>query len=136
MSNGWRSSRLVYRALEEEHKAFIQEMAYDWTSYTNAAPFLPIPQGTEGAKSSFEFMQKSLLCAVLCLPAPETANGDAPGKPTPIGILNLSNVSDQKLARHRGTMIGIKILDKYQGQGYGTEAIRYAFPSCSSIAIC
>ena len=126
-SSGWRSTNLLYKSLEEDHKPFIQELGNDWTAFTQAAPHLPVPRGADLAKSSYEFYQKCLLATVLCLPAPETTDADGTtttGKPIPIGILALSDVSDSKLQRHRGTMIGIQIIGGYQGKGYGSEAIR------------
>ena len=55
-------------------------------------------------------------------PAP---TGDTTTKPIPIGVIHLTPV-DSKQIHHRRTEIGLNIVRRYQGQGFGTEAIKWA----------
>jgi RimJ/RimL family protein N-acetyltransferase len=126
MANGWRSTRLLYRAVEDDDKTFLQEMSQDWSAWTGAAPMLPAPQGHEAAKGSIEWFRKEMMAAIVCLPAPattDTATAMA-SKPVPIGYITLSALPPH-MVRHRHTGIGLQIIKAYQGKGYGSEAIRY-----------
>ncbi len=93
------------------------------------------------------------MAALICLPAPEDeASGEVEvdkkgekekeaNRPMPIGIVNL-NAEDPRFLHHRRSEIGISIIRKHQGKGYGTEAIqwaaRFGFTRCNlhRIAIC
>lgn len=126
----WRSARLVYTAIEVEDDDFLNSIASDPKSFFNAAPFLVAPQDKTHAVQSREYFGKCLLAVKICLPAPVSAEpiateAAAISKPIPIGTLALA-ARDPKQAHHRSTSIGINILRAYQGQGYGSEAIKWA----------
>lgn len=46
-------------------------------------------------------------------------------KPTPVGLINLVAI-DRRQIQHRHTDIGVNIARRYQGKGFGTEAIKWA----------
>ena len=131
MADAWHSERLVFRAVETTDEPFLQIMNQDATSFLNAAPFLPLPQSAAGAKSFREHLEGTLVGVVICLqPAAAAedgaaaAGGDADSpKPIPIGTTTLMQAPRQ--AHHRNAQVGINILRKYHGQGYGSEAIRW-----------
>ncbi|WPG98472.1 Hypothetical protein R9X50_00126300 [Acrodontium crateriforme] len=127
MANIWRSSRLTYRACDTADEAFFHNLSEDAEAWTNAAPFLPVPQGKEAAKSSVEWMKTCLLAVIICLPPDESALAAAtesePAKPKPIGHICL--MQNAKFSHHRNAMIGFGIAREYQGKGYGTEAIQW-----------
>lgn len=126
----WSSRRLVYCAVEPEHEKFFLAKNQEASNFLNAAPLLPVPQGTKGVKGLMEYLNdKSMLAAVVSLPAPpaasETASGEtaAAPKPIPIGTITLS--AESMGSYHRHSMIGISLAKEYQGQGYGSEAIAW-----------
>ncbi|KAK6430126.1 hypothetical protein LTR95_013723 [Oleoguttula sp. CCFEE 5521] len=150
--NGWRSKRLIFLAPEPYHEDFLHLMSQDWTAYTNAAPMLPTPNGTDGAKDFRTWLQKAMLGVVICLPGEDPSADSAaaelpaprlpPGGPavrnpaasavptlnakhTPIGTLTLTG-PPVEFARHRRVDIGINLQSAYQGQGYGSEAILWS----------
>ena len=144
----WRSERLIYRAIEDDDEAFMHKSTTsDIDSWLNAAPFLPAPQGKKDAKDSIAFFRSRILSAIICLPAPEpsqsnesnaqsteppngttTETKDSEKKepqPIPIGFLHLGE-HNPKQFHYRRTEIGINIISTHQGQGYGSEAIKWA----------
>ncbi|KAF2721194.1 acyl-CoA N-acyltransferase [Polychaeton citri CBS 116435] len=142
MANPFQSERLIYRAVEEEDDAFFNVLNSDPVSYMNSAPFLPVPLGKAGAKGYREWLDSCILGVVICLPAPAPAAIAAAtttttglpatalatpdvSKPIPIGAISLSGTKPG-LRHHRNTMIGLNIAGPYQGQGYGSEAIKWA----------
>ncbi|KAK6433182.1 hypothetical protein LTR95_010644 [Oleoguttula sp. CCFEE 5521] len=153
--NGWRSKRLIFLAPEPYHEDFLHAMSQDWTSFTNAAPMLPTPNGTDGAKDFRTWLQKAMLGVVICLPGEDAASEAAPAEPsapelppggpavrnpaasavptlnakhTPIGTLTLTGSPENmsRMSRHRRVDIGINVSSAYQGQGYGSEAILWS----------
>jgi RimJ/RimL family protein N-acetyltransferase len=129
MSRPWRSDRLIYRAIETDDEPFLAALGADGEAFMNAAPFIPLPQGKDATTKFREFINSQLLGAMICLPPPvsepaATAEGTA-AKPIPIGIINL-NAAGPGLAHHRRSEVGLNIARAYQGQGYGTEAIKWA----------
>lgn len=93
MANAWRSSRLVYKACDADHEDFFLSLSDDSEAWINSAPFLPVPQGKDAAKSSVEWMKTCLLAVMICLPPNEAAIAAAtekePAKPKPIGHICL-----------------------------------------------
>ena len=63
-----------------------------------------------------------MLGVVICL-AP-TSGQRAQSKPPPVGVLLLEPLTEN-MFHHRHSEIGICISPQYQGQGYGTEAIKW-----------
>lgn len=134
MSSLWSSARLVYRAFEKEDVPFLLTMQIDPQSWLNTAPHLAIPPGKSSATSSLEWhTEKCMLGVIICLPAPippqrspvPGPDGGATGKPIPIGTVCLS-AGDPRQVHHRNSTLGISIVRIYQGQGYGSESIRWA----------
>ncbi|KAK0307770.1 hypothetical protein LTR82_015807 [Friedmanniomyces endolithicus] len=96
-----------------------------------SAPVVPSPQGKKGAQRVRETLEKALLNVLICLPAPATGSGEAlpadraSSKLTPIGLMTLDG-DEKAMAHHRHAGMGVFLLRAYQGQGYGSEAIRWA----------
>ncbi|KAK5125393.1 hypothetical protein LTR85_000502 [Meristemomyces frigidus] len=129
----WRSQRLVFTAIEPEDDDFLSSIQADAESYFNAAGFLVVPQAKSSAAGSREyFRDKCLLAVKICLPSPASAQpnaasgGDAAiSRPIPIGTIALTK-AEANQSQHRNGSIGINLLRAHQGQGYGSEAIRWA----------
>lgn len=132
MTGPWHSERLIYRAVELEDETFLGVVSGDPDAFMNAAPFLPIPRSKTHSKRFREWLESMLLSAVICLPPPTDATTTAPNgtddtsaNPIPIGIIHLTP-SEPRMIHHRHTEVGLNITKQYQGQGYGTEAIKWA----------
>jgi RimJ/RimL family protein N-acetyltransferase len=129
MSQPWRSERLIYRAIETDDDPFLAALGADGEAFMNAAPFIPLPQGKDATTKFREFLNSQLLSAMVCLPPPvsdpvATTEG-GPAKAIPIGIINLV-AAEPRMVHHRRSEVGVNIARAYQGQGYGTEAIKWA----------
>jgi RimJ/RimL family protein N-acetyltransferase len=151
MSIPFRSRRLLYRAFNSpEDDEFFARVKRDPIAFGNIAPILQRPMSNAYLNETKKDLQdKMLLYVIICKireddateeAATETSAGNAnPGGHTkkrtktwmeiekdsePIGTLCLSSTS-ALMAVHRSTEIGISILEAYQGQGYGTESIRW-----------
>jgi RimJ/RimL family protein N-acetyltransferase len=142
----FRSQRLTYRAFNSpEDDAFFHSIQSDPIAFQNSCASLPRPADlrfTEKIRDSI--LESSLLFVVICLnPNPSSSppsgppaasspstpkNGNTIEKdsapPKPIGTAFLRLASPDMLY-HRTTELGIDIISKYQGQGYGTEAIHW-----------
>jgi hypothetical protein len=134
--NIWRSKRLIIRPAESTDEAFLLSLT-DETSddYQNSTPFVPVPQGSAGAKSFREFLETCLVGCIICLPPPNTPESDStatatdgqPKKPVPIPIGTISLMApNPRLAHHRNTELGVTVATAYQNQGYGSEAVLWA----------
>lgn len=138
----WSSAQLVYRSPEESDDLFLAYMSQDALSFTQAAPFLPIPQGESSGKGSREWISNQLLGVLVCLPladgsrsydptVPDEPVLDKDGnekprpKPRPIGFITLQ-AGDPKQAHHRQAEIGVTLAKGFQGKGYGREAIEWS----------
>ena len=64
MSEIWRSERLIYRAVEKDDESLLETLGSDAAAFTNATPFLPVPQGKKQADAFREFLEGKLLNAV------------------------------------------------------------------------
>jgi len=134
MANAFRSKSLVYRAIEdnEEDKAFLHSLWLDPQSYyQNNYPQLHRPINRKTCDSYFESKESFRLINVLiCLPIDSKELGNqkepscGPKKPVPIGFVNLHGVTKDN-RHHRTLDIGILIAAEHQGQGYGSEAVRW-----------
>lgn len=127
MLGPWRSERLLYRAVEPEDEPFLTTISTDPEGFMNAAPFLPTPRSKKSSTQYREFLDSALLSAIICLPPPtENPNdaGDATAKPIPIGVIHLGAIEPAQI-HHRRSIIGINIVRPYQGQGFGSEAIKW-----------
>ncbi|KAF4556818.1 Hypothetical protein D9617_1g087000 [Elsinoe fawcettii] len=132
MAQGWRSTRLVYIAVEEAHEPVLLRINQNWNSYVNSTPFIPVPQSKAGAKSFREWLGSCLMGALVCLPGKSkedkaTATPDASlADLTPIGMVSLTGANPREL-HHRNASVAVSLLPEYQGQGYGTEALGWLF---------
>jgi len=140
LENGWKSKRLVYRAVEDNeedrkwiHGAFHNDSVTFGQAYLDL--FMPHSQAT--SNDIFErWLKSKLLAVMICLPgsSPDiisnrtkaSKDGDVSVPPMlcPIGAVALTNTTSA-LQHHRGTTLGIKIAAPYRGKGYGSEAINW-----------
>ncbi|KAH8655774.1 acyl-CoA N-acyltransferase [Xylariales sp. PMI_506] len=151
MRNGWKSKRLVYRALQDndaDHTFMHEAIAGDPVGFPLGYPEAFRPQSKAMTFGLLAMLRKKALSVVICLPAdsaPETPSSKESIGPevsqaqgshdstdqkrsfthVPIGILTLT-APDVEQSQHRKTMLGINIIDAYQGKGYGPEAINWA----------
>lgn len=147
MRNGWNSQRLVYRALQDndaDHTFMHDAIAGDPVGFPLAYPEAFRPQSKTMTAGLIAGLRNKSLSVVICLP-PGNPN-DEPGQrkqlppqeriimipsqakssiEVPIGILTLT-APIPETHQHRKTMLGISIVDAYQGHGYGPEAINWA----------
>ncbi|KAJ5164030.1 Acyl-CoA N-acyltransferase [Penicillium coprophilum] len=138
-----KSSRLVYRAAEnsEEDIAFFQDrIINDETIQILSTGRLPRPSHKKSAEEFIKNIQGSLLGVIICLPPPNTPEGEQKSstedgsklqstqnaKPVPIGHISLFDLTGSGYTHHRNAMIGISLVDGYRGKGYGGEAINWA----------
>ncbi|KAK4499994.1 hypothetical protein PRZ48_008180 [Zasmidium cellare] len=134
----WSSDRLIYHGVDDEDEAFLADLSADPEAFLNSAPLLPVPRSNKTTKEFREFLQDPmfLLSAIICLPAEAEDQGtDQNGttgekakekpKPIPIGMIFLRG-EPSRLSHHRHCEIGINLLRSYQGQGFGTEAIKWS----------
>jgi GNAT superfamily N-acetyltransferase len=134
MVNAFRSKSLVYRAVEdnEEDKAFLHSLWLDpQLYYQNNYRGLHQPISRKFCDSLHEFYKSQRLIDVLiCLPIDseelEVQNklNHSLKKSIPIGSINLHGATNHN-RHHRTLDISIFIATEYQGQGYGSEAIRW-----------
>lgn len=119
----FRTSRLIFRAPDPEatlDQTFFLKLAQEPLSNQKISSRLAKPQDAKGSKEYLKYVaEEALLGVVICLPA-ISATYD----PTPIGVIHLTRLPPD-LVQHRHTDIGIGILEAYQGQGYGIEAVRW-----------
>jgi RimJ/RimL family protein N-acetyltransferase len=141
MEKAFTSSRLIYRAVEEndEDKKFIHEsIQMDPINFALSDNSIFRPQTKKLSDNiTTSISTNCLLGVMICLPAKPTkqTNGDSSNKeeeesksepePTPIGFVTLSR-SDPNVIQHRRTIMGITLAKPYQGKGYGTEAVNWA----------
>lgn len=112
----FRSQRLTYRAVEDEDDAFFTSLLKDFKGNANASIFLLKPPSKKDGTGYREWCQSCALGVIMCLP---DANEEKP-----IGIITLKGPDvPNKMEHHRRSVIGIQIIEGYQGKGYGSEAI-------------
>ena len=128
MRNPFRSSRLIYRAIESpEDDAFFHSISQDPQAFANSNPALLKPVSKKASEESRkDYAEKSLLGVLICLPTPSTSTEDSSSSEAiPIGSISLTgHRSGQE--HHRRSNIGVNVIAAYQGQGYGSEAIEWA----------
>lgn len=120
-ANIWKTSRLVFRAVETSDDPFLYEINTHSLNLVNAAPFLPLPQNQNAINGFREYLEAALVGVLICLPNEKWKGND---RAKPIGAMTLSQ--DPKARHHRVAGIGINILPEYTGKGYGSEAIKWA----------
>lgn len=124
MANAFRSSRLIYRAFEENNAdlTFLHPLTLDAESFAKYEGTLFKPLNKKWTQEQTLYAHKtSFMYVIICL---QTPPGDTAKPSTPIGQVNLHRIPhDQR--HHRNTNIGIHISHEYQNQGYGSEAINW-----------
>lgn len=151
MRNGWKSERLIYRALQDnnaDHTFMDEAIAGDPVGFPLAYPEAFRPQSKSMTSTLFAMLRKKSLSVVICLPTYESSESDSrddsrspeplrtpvekgnrvhseASTQVPIGILTLT-AAEPENHHHRKTMLGISIIDAYQRNGYGPEAINWA----------
>jgi GNAT superfamily N-acetyltransferase len=147
MENAFRSTRLIYRALEgnDEDKKFMHEsIQLDPVNFKQSDARLFRPQPKRLSDNTTALIAKlPFLSVMLCLPDtspdvfPSAVKTDTADKSTedikdgsepkliPIGFICLSD-SRGETYQHRSSTLGISIAKSYQGKGYGSEGINWA----------
>jgi len=149
LSNAFRSSRLVYRAVEDSDadKKFIHEQIQtDPAAYALMSLSILKPQGKHDSSAMVDTMRKSVLAVMICLKQPEDAAVSEPSTTTnraEVKSHNITSAPDQSSSsigfvimgwggdnpmwrQHRRTSMGIALAAPFQNQGYGSEAINWA----------
>ncbi|OAQ67127.1 acetyltransferase [Pochonia chlamydosporia 170] len=129
ITNAYKSERLIYRAMEENHhdRAWVSEFILNDSEVTvMGTPRLARPAPLTDAQSYIDHNKGNLLNALICLP-PDTATSadDRSMEPIPIGDVSLID-RGVPMMHHRNAMISINIIAPYRGKGYGGEAINWA----------
>jgi RimJ/RimL family protein N-acetyltransferase len=140
-SSPFKSERLVYRGFNTpDDDEFFYSIHNDPIAFTNSCASIPRPMDRQFAENIRKHVvENSLLSVVICRPPPAapTDNGDdkvtAEAVPEPIGFLFLKQASPD-MVHHRCTELGIDIKREFQGQGYGTEAIRWTLEWAFKVA--
>lgn len=122
MQNAFRSSRLIYRAIEfPDDDAYWMSKNADSQALANMYPGLLKPPSKDAIEGVKKWLESCLLAVMICLPADPAVPGS---KPIPIGDMTLMG-SPPAFVHHRRSEIGIGLIAKYRGQGYGSEAIEW-----------
>jgi RimJ/RimL family protein N-acetyltransferase len=137
----FKSERLIYRAFNTpEDDEFFYSIQDDPIAFINSCPSVPRPMDRQFAEKIRKHVSAdSLLFVVICRQPPTTPTDTSDNKttaqavPKPIGILFLKKASPD-MAHHRSTELGIDIKREFQGQGYGTEAIRWTLEWAFKVA--
>ncbi|KAM7217789.1 Acyl-CoA N-acyltransferase [Rhypophila decipiens] len=130
--NAWKSSRLVYRAVEEDEddKTFICEVMNGDPVAVSMGSFRTLSPGNRISGLGFyELTKHNPLRVLICLPASSgspTETQEKKPKPTPIGMVSLFWPHGHEVQHHRDVMLGISMVGGYRGKGYGAEAINWA----------
>jgi len=120
MADPFRSQHLLYRLVDSEvDESFFRELQLDPLALRNSNPRVPKPPSKKSGLEYMKGVEDALLGLIICLPGPELSSD-----PVSIGAIHLSQ-SIPDMVHHRFTWIGINILKRYQGQGYGSESIRW-----------
>jgi len=120
MADKWRSTNLIYRALETDDAAFYHRTVSHSESLLQCNAKLARPRSTDDAKTAIAYEKSLLLSVIICLPATQD---DAGGAPIPIGLVSLRN--EAHLTHHRHATLDVLLMRQYQGKGHGSEAIRW-----------
>jgi RimJ/RimL family protein N-acetyltransferase len=135
MSRAFSSANLTYTALSTSaaDKEFFHKLQSDPVSFGQSDFSLFRPQRQEQTDELLSKMIKDALLVVkICLASEqvvedshESKGGEDDEKQTPIGFILLT--SHPAIRPHvHNTDLGISILSKYTGKGYGSEAINWA----------
>lgn len=125
----FRSKRLEFIRMDKDDpdaKAFFQRNLNDPETYALAMTMLMRPQGPKQIESVMSGYADAVLPVLICLPAADSAS-----KRTIIGELVIGDDGiPVALAQNRNIGLGLSLLQEYQGQGYGREALDWALDWC------
>ncbi|KAI1267565.1 acyl-CoA N-acyltransferase [Xylariaceae sp. FL1019] len=122
----YKSKRLQYIAVESHPKYddFLHDLFNEpgMVNFTHSIPSGRRRSDTEALITSLS--SSRLLLMYICLPA-DYVPGVIAKDPTPIGVISLTRPAE-KMVQHANSAMSLLISQKYQRQGYGTEAITWA----------
>ncbi|CAG5155682.1 uncharacterized protein ALTATR162_LOCUS3782 [Alternaria atra] len=141
----WSSKRLQYRAVRPSDISVFHAISADYSGFANSNfNNIKLPSTSDSESFMKGLLDDCLLGAIIWLPHPieissmsdeerekEFARRRKTGEVvdeqfgTAVGEIHLSALPMHK-QHHRNTEIGLDILPKYQGKGYGSEAIYWA----------
>ncbi|KAK3048069.1 hypothetical protein LTR09_010584 [Extremus antarcticus] len=126
----FRSTNLIYTAPESPlHDPLFHAIQTNPTDFANSNARLLHPQSAKDASTYLKSVTEDCLLGVIINRPPKTPEEP----PTPIGTIHLSKLSPT-MTQHRFSEIGIDIVHSYQGQGYGSEAIRWCLDWAFDVA--
>lgn len=118
------SERLIYRAISPADFSLFQKINDDRLGYVNSNVkniHLPKAEDTSAFQKS---VSDAFLGAIICLQNPDFPQNSDVKYGEPIGQVHLKSISPH-MSHHRNSEVGIDVLPEYQGEGYGSEAIRW-----------
>ncbi|CAF9912755.1 MAG: hypothetical protein GOMPHAMPRED_007761 [Gomphillus americanus] len=119
--NPFRSSRLLYRAIESpQDDEIFHDLHKNPEIYKDADPNLPVPPCRRRTTFLRQYYQRAILGVLICV-----VNEGSDARETPVGTVSLSNTAGASMAYHRTADLIISIAPAYQNKGYGTEAMRW-----------
>ncbi|KAH8658448.1 acyl-CoA N-acyltransferase [Xylariales sp. PMI_506] len=123
MANAFKTTRLVFRALENDDndkQFFHRNLLNDPLYLAHTSTTFQRPRTVQQAEEFVKAVQGSLLGVVICL------QSDSGVSTVPIGFLSLQSSEGADGVHHRKAMLGISIVERWRGKGYGSEAIEWA----------
>ena len=125
-NNPFRSSRLVYRAIDSpQDDEIFHELYRDPSTYRHSYRGLEVPPSRKRSAFIREYHQKATLGVLICVDDGDEKDA-ATTTTTPIGALSLDKPGGTGNAHHRKAELTICIALAYQNKGYGTEAIQWS----------
>ena len=119
--NPFRSSRLLYRAIESpQDDEIFHDLHKNPEIYKDADPNLPVPPCRRRTTFLRQYYQRAILGVLICV-----VNEGSDARETPVGTVSLSNTAGASMTYHRTADLIISIAPAYQNKGYGTEAMRW-----------
>lgn len=135
LANAFRSARLEYVRVNPDDAAlkdFIPQVVHDPVIQAMSSSMMLRPKTKKDFEDTLQWLSSSLLGVAICLPAPDQSKDEAPkddagaNHRTIIGFVCITTPKDSVAAtHHRNAEIGISLANKYQGQGYGREALNW-----------
>jgi RimJ/RimL family protein N-acetyltransferase len=148
MENVSKSSRLVYRAIEDneaDRKFFHDQICMDQVSFALSDLRLQRPQSKKDSEGLLSKLASAMIAVMICLPpeksdatdrdatATTTKDGSLTSmeiksessEPTPIGFTFLVGYPSPAFHQHRSASLGIALARPYHAKGYGPEALNW-----------
>ncbi|KAH8807882.1 acyl-CoA N-acyltransferase [Xylogone sp. PMI_703] len=127
----FQSERLLYRAYDApKDDDFYHSFHANPAVFLNTWKGLPHPITKKTIETIRKLLDDSYLCVVICKKSQQgSSTSEAESQPEPIGILCVKS-TPAELAHNRCGELGIELKVEAHGQGYGTEALRWALGWC------